>query len=1675
MDNTNSDNNDCQSDMDRILILVDNLPPEEGSMLENSSFISEKTCSYESNEPCQKSDSQNNEKEQGVTDLMPQEREPNNKENDGMMNQDDTIDDDIINNIIDDDDGLTDEIDKPRITTIFDHPNTDSSFIVVVPLSEEKGFEKVINKVVKEIEKFMTSRCLTFFVEPMRKLLRNLNLLTSEIKISVNMNENTDDLFNNVKELTQFLTTNTGLDCSVKISQTFYTSIVFNPNDGLLPVETMRFGNILHPNRFVCHRTHEATDFEKYRKLLNAFHGSEDLTNSIILDLEHDKGEFSLKFGANTYLKKDPYAEEEEATEVVINLFANYIAFRKFIFSIQNKPSGLLDVELYFVLKHPLQVRCWKYAKYKTAGERMSRVNMLRVSTWNSDDDNNNPISEAFVVNVSLKGLKSSQLYGIVNRFLARSDCEAEYRLMSVSYITKKDYLCDPVDDINYQDTIMNLPFDIKYLISAVFMRGGFIRDDLLLDLNKRNEFIDTVLQYYSQDSVLTIDSLERLVKQIDKQGISDSVLNMLKYLHNEFEISGKQIVQIQEDQTRSGFVRLRKLIITPTRTLLMPPEYIMSNRVLRYFDKNGERTIRVVFRDEDGAKMRTTSTGDYLIKLTVGNCLAKGFNICKIRFSYLGSSNSQMRDNGCYFIENQNGLEVTHVRKTMGHFRKEPIPKLMARIGQCFTQVHVCEKIEITNSMIGFIEDLEGGLLRNGKAYIFSDGCGLISYEMMERIAKDIGIFPIVPSCIQFRFQGMKGVLAVSEKLNSLNKAFVNSRGTCVTQTAFKKLAYLSQLHFLFRPSQEKFYAPWANKIEIVKHSAPTVVCLNRPVINILDQVSLKQNPSTNEKIRERIHQLYDQNIFDATEPLIDEFHLRTKLNEFPKFLNFKSLRFDDGFTLTREPFFRQLLTASTVFTIKNIMKRMKIKIPFFLGRTMFGVADETGILSPGQVFFQYTHNIDQYKDSNNESFARVHVGRVMVSKNPCTNGGDIRMFDAVDIKQLHHLKDVIVFPSCGPRPHPDEMAGSDLDGDEYSVVWDERLFLDYNEKAFVFSSNVDKNLADANIGNLDEEMRNFLVDHIRQDSIGLIANALLVNSDIYGIDSKVCQTIAQKHSIAVDFAKSGVYPPPLTTKGTKKNPPELPERFPDYMEKRRFQSYESPRLLGQLYRRLKKVDDILTISLTHSSKEEIEVDPEFVIDGWEDYKEDALKRYRAYKAMCGNILESYSIEHEFQLFSSSFLNLKNRISDADNDDLSQYNTAHVIESRLKNVIADVRTTFFQQFEEGRLWLQRTDKKLPNENSEVFRIRQILERDYVYPSEEMMKMASAYYMVSYTDNHENQFLSFPWTLRDILVAMKVKARSNPNRVITTRQPLAEELTNKIFLFSQKHVLFKEFQDGFGPYGKYCDMLKNYVAYYKGLDSLLFFVCNWASTNEQLAKFLNVEQICIIFLKFLTNTLIKMDCESVSPNYLPLNIQNISKEGYTEDLTSMRHSIGRKFLDFLRVISLQRFRDLKYLRLDQPNTGYDLTLINKEWVHLHNHGMETYLKISLSKNFYHVLPFLSEYTNEKPTQEIIADMEPFVVEASGQYTEEELKSMINSLRQVIGIKHLSLRNITRGNRSKTQRYMVSAVGTLKERNAVKYHLSGSKYRTVPFFNNHAAFTVNNYIDIELALFLAKEC
>jgi len=111
-------------------------------------------------------------------------------------------------------------------------------------------------------------------------------------------------------------------------------------------------------------------------------------------------------------------------------------------------------------------------------------------------------------------------------------------------------------------------------------------------------------------------------------------------------------------------------------------------------------------------------------------------------------------------------------------------------------------------------------------------------------------------------------------------------------------------------------------------------------------------------------------------------------------------------------------------------------------------GCLDELGILEQGQCFVRASvPSLDKYfvkhgsRFSSGNKSAEVIVGTIVMAKNPCLHPGDVRILEAVDVPELHHLVDCLVFPKKGERPHPNEASGSDLDGDVYFVTWDENL----------------------------------------------------------------------------------------------------------------------------------------------------------------------------------------------------------------------------------------------------------------------------------------------------------------------------------------------------------------------------------------------------------------------------------------------------------------------------------------------------------------------------------------------------------------------------------------------------------------------------------------------------------
>ncbi len=116
------------------------------------------------------------------------------------------------------------------------------------------------------------------------------------------------------------------------------------------------------------------------------------------------------------------------------------------------------------------------------------------------------------------------------------------------------------------------------------------------------------------------------------------------------------------------------------------------------------------------------------------------------------------------------------------------------------------------------------------------------------------------------------------------------------------------------------------------------------------------------------------------------------------------------------------------------------------------------------------------------------------------------------------------MVFPQNGHRPHTYEASGSDLDGDVYFVTWEPSIIPPVRNWP-PLNYDAPKPLDPGRDVTIDD-VKNFMVDYIRGDNLGLIAVAHKVHADLSlkGVLSEKCIELASLHSIAVDFPKTGI-----------------------------------------------------------------------------------------------------------------------------------------------------------------------------------------------------------------------------------------------------------------------------------------------------------------------------------------------------------------------------------------------------------------------------------------------------------------------------------------------------------------------------------------------------------------------
>ncbi|PGH26670.1 hypothetical protein AJ80_01616 [Polytolypa hystricis UAMH7299] len=658
----------------------------------------------------------------------------------------------------------------------------------------------------------------------------------------------------------------------------------------------------------------------------------------------------------------------------------------------------------------------------------------------------------------------------------------------------------------------------------------------------------------------------------------------------------------------------MRTAQITPTTIYYNTPSVDISNRVIRHYIEYADRFLRVRFTDEkkQGRINSTHNKCNDEVFTRIKRAMSNGITIGDRHYDFLAFGNSQFREHGAYFFAGVSNLTSANIRAWMGHFNDiRVIAKNAARLGQCFSTTRAVTGCPVQLREITDIKHND---------YTFSDGVGRISKFLAQMIMTEFKIKTPSgepPSVYQFRLGGCKGILAVSA--NALRQ----------------------EIHI--RPSQYKFAAKH-NGLEIIRHSHFSMSTLNRQLIAVLSTLGVTDKVFI-DKLRTMLANLdlamnNDKKAIHLLQKYVDPNQMTLVLSDMVL----------DGFQKSKEPFVTSLLELWRAWQIKYLKEKAKIVIE--KGACVLGCLDETNTLKGHitqpkvpedapleeklkrlpEIFIQIPRSDDPASGKY-----EVIEGLCILARNPSLHPGDIRVVKAVNVPALHHLKDVVVLPQSGDRDVASMCSGGDLDGDDYVVFWDQDLLprdwfrdpMDYSApEPLTLSREVTVN-----------DITTFFVQYIKNDRLPQIAHAHLAFADWFdnGVENEKCIRLAELHSAAVDYNKTGIAA--MMTRDL------IPRKWPHFMEKKhkpKEAQYVSEKILGKLYDIVKRVDFRPNLQEPFDDRilnSGVEVSDELM--------KTAMELKEQYDADMRRIMAQHDIKTEFEVWSTFVLSHANMSKD--------------------------------------------------------------------------------------------------------------------------------------------------------------------------------------------------------------------------------------------------------------------------------------------------------------------------------------------------------------------------------------------------------------------------------------------
>ncbi|XP_010546021.1 PREDICTED: RNA-dependent RNA polymerase 2 [Tarenaya hassleriana] len=730
---------------------------------------------------------------------------------------------------------------------------------------------------------------------------------------------------------------------------------------------------------------------------------------------------------------------------------------------------------------------------------------------------------------------------------------------------------------------------------------------------------------------------------------------------------------------------------VTPSRIYLLGPELEKANYVVKHFAEHASDFMRVTFVEEDWSKLPANALSvsvkkgffakPFRTKIyhRILSILKEGITIGSKRFEFLAFSASQLRGGSVWMFSSNEKVKADDIRDWMGCFKKiRSVSKCAARMGQLFSASR--QTIVVPAQDVEHIPDVE--VTTDGIDYCFSDGIGKISKAFARQVAQKCDL-DHTPSAFQIRYGGYKGVIAVDRK-------------------SFRKLS--------LRNSMLKFDS--TNRMLNITRWTESMPCfLNREIICLLSTLGIED--SVFEAMQEGHLSIIGKMLEDRNAAL-DVLH---KLGgENSKNMLVKMLM--QGYGPNSEPFLSMMLRVNCESQLLELKSRCRILVP--KGRILIGCLDEDGNLEYGQVYVRVTLTKAEL-ESRDQSFFRnvdektsIVIGKVVVTKNPCLHPGDVRVLEAVYEVGLEgkEFLDCIVFPKKGERPHPNECSGGDLDGDQFFVSWDEKLIPSQTDPPMNYAGSRPR-IMDHEVKL--EEIHKFVVDYMINDTLGVISTAHLIHADHdpEKARSEKCLQLANLHSMAVDFAKTGV-------------PAEMPfdlkpRAFPDFLERSGRSTYISDSVFGKLYRAVKNF--LAQRKLGETA--EVKYDSTLEVNGLEAFLETAKIHRDKYAGKLSELMKYYEVETEEEILTGT---LRNRETYLQRDRRKYDDMKDRIMLSVKDLQREAKGWFEESCGGG--------------------------------DEERRKLASAWYYVTYHPTNlvdRVNFVSFPWIVGDTLLGIKAE------------------------------------------------------------------------------------------------------------------------------------------------------------------------------------------------------------------------------------------------------------------------------------------------------------------------------